>query len=79
MGKDKLHTVFLGDIFNTHKIKNAHLFGRFIWTDGVHGWRIGLKNQRRPFDSGSVHQTRIFNMSCSPHQDNKKIHSKLTK
>ena len=32
-------------------------YSPLIWADDVHGWRTGLKNQRRWFNSTSAHQS----------------------
>ena len=31
----------------------------FIWGGGVQGWRTGLKNRGRPFDSDPSHQGQL--------------------
>ena len=36
-----------------------------IWDDGVQGWRTGLKNRGRPFDSGSSHQLLRSSTLCT--------------
>ena len=31
----------------------------FIWGGGVQGWRAGLKNRERPFDSDPSHHRQL--------------------
>ena len=55
----KTHTaIYLrNNLLNCTYLKSASSL--FIWVGGVHGWRAGLKNRERWFDSTSAHHMGI--------------------
>ena len=56
---------FESNILQRISVLESFAFLRSIWDDGVQGWRTGLKNRGRPFDSGSSHQLLRSSTLCT--------------